>query len=165
MVALSADDVSHLDELEDRIGSFEETLFEETGKMKENFRKIHRFRKEVWGCKRYFEKMELLTDELMAADEYFLFIDKKYDKLLNQILRTQEYLDQIRQTIFENLKMLNHAPSVQIHDVPADLLTYDRTDEADAEERGPEENYSRPEAPNEFYDGDHDNDKESDVEI
>lgn len=39
--------------------------------------------------------------------------------------------------------MLNHAPSVQIHDVPADLLTYDRTDEADAEERGPEENYSR----------------------
>lgn len=41
--------------------------------------------------------------------------------------------------------MLNHAPSVQIHDVPADLLTYDRTDEADAEERGPEENYSRSE--------------------
>uniref|UniRef100_A0A2K6KUL4 Histone deacetylase domain-containing protein n=1 Tax=Rhinopithecus bieti TaxID=61621 RepID=A0A2K6KUL4_RHIBE len=61
--------------------------------------------------------------------------------------------------------MLNHAPSVQIHDVPADLLTYDRTDEANAEERGPEENYSRPEAPNEFCDGDHDNDKESDVEI
>lgn len=58
-------------------------------------------------------------------------------------LVSNQYLDQIRQTIFENLKMLNHAPSVQIHDVPADLLTYDRTDEADAEERGPEENYSR----------------------
>lgn len=27
--------------------------------------------------------------------------------------------------------------------MPADLLTYDRTDKADAEERGPEENYSR----------------------
>ncbi|KAF4803670.1 Histone deacetylase 3 [Turdus rufiventris] len=167
-----------------------------------------------------------------------------------------QYLDQIRQTIFENLKMLNHAPSVQIHDVPSDLLSYDRTDEPDPEERGSEENYSRyqslgwscglpflslggdtqesihvlapesqnlglegtskpvvgrevtsgkvtseclvlpkellwspsvpflspqgfqvcllpdrdfssprPEAPNEFYDGDHDNDKESDVEI
>ena len=98
LTALSADDVSHLDELEDRIGNFEGELFEENGPMKENFRKIHRFRKEVWGCKRYFEKMELLTDELMAADEYFLFIDKKYDKLLNQILRTQEYLDQIRQS-------------------------------------------------------------------
>ncbi|PIO35009.1 hypothetical protein AB205_0006030, partial [Aquarana catesbeiana] len=75
------------------------------------------------------------------------------------------YLDQIRQTIFENLKMLNHAPSVQIHDVPSDLLSYDRTDEPDPEERGSEDNYSRPEASNEFYDGDHDNDKESDVEI
>ncbi|MBR3718674.1 MAG: hypothetical protein IKN20_02310 [Firmicutes bacterium] len=98
LVALSADDLSHLEELENRIGAFEEDLFESDGKTKENFRLIHRFRKEVWGCKRYFEKMELLTDELMAADEYFLFIDKKYDKLLNQILRTQEYLDQIRQS-------------------------------------------------------------------
>ena len=98
LVALSADDVGQLDDLEDRIGGIEEKLFEEKGSMKENFRMIHRFRKEVWGCKRYFEKMELLTDELMAADEYFLFIDKKYDKLLNQILRTQEYLDQIRQS-------------------------------------------------------------------
>ncbi|KAH0618157.1 hypothetical protein JD844_017143 [Phrynosoma platyrhinos] len=79
------------------------------------------------------------------------------------------YLDQIRQTIFENLKMLNHAPSVQIHDVPSDLLSYDRTDEPDPEERGSEDNYSRqvvlPEASNDFYDGEHDNDKESDVEI
>lgn len=39
--------------------------------------------------------------------------------------------------------MLNHAPSVQIHDVPSDLLSYDRTDEPDPEERGSEENYSR----------------------
>lgn len=39
--------------------------------------------------------------------------------------------------------MLNHAPSVQIHDVPSDLLSYDRTDEPDPEERGSEDNYSR----------------------
>lgn len=98
LTALSGDDVGHLDELENRIGDFEEKLFEGENRRNENFRLIHRFRKEVWGCKRYFEKMELLTDELMASDEYFLFIDKKYDKLLNQILRTQEYLDQIRQS-------------------------------------------------------------------
>lgn len=94
--------------------------------------------------------------------------------------------------------MLNHAPSVQIHDVPSDMLSYERTDEPDPDERGGEENYNRsvrlhewgekrlkrirvvptlhltdchlhhflrPEAANEFYDGDHDNDKESDVEI
>lgn len=107
-----------------------------------------------------------------------------------------QYLEQIRQTVFENLKMLNHAPSVQIHDVPSDMLSYERTDEPDPDERGAEENYTRsaggsvngtslcshlilakflnlvpvslslrPEAANEFYDGDHDNDKESDVEI
>lgn len=106
-----------------------------------------------------------------------------------------QYLEQIRQTVFENLKMLNHAPSVQIHDVPSDMLSYERNDEPDPDERGAEENYTRsvvswsnsgstgasytfelltehlyncsdrPEAANEFYDGDHDNDKESDVEI
>lgn len=54
-----------------------------------------------------------------------------------------QYLDQIRQTVFENLKMLNHAPSVQIHDVPSDLLSYERTDDPDPDERGSEDNYSR----------------------
>lgn len=62
---------------------------------------------------------------------------------LCSLFLSEQYLDQIRQTIFENLKMLNHAPSVQIHDVPSDLLSYDRTDEPDPEERGSEENYSR----------------------
>ncbi|XP_069892352.1 histone deacetylase 3 isoform X1 [Dipodomys merriami] len=112
---------------------------------------------------------EAISEELPYS-EYFEYFAPDFTlhpdvstRIENQ--NSRQYLDQIRQTIFENLKMLNHAPSVQIHDVPADLLTYERTDEADAEERGPEENYSRPEAPNEFYDGDHDNDKESDVEI
>uniref|UniRef100_A0A2K5PRG1 Histone deacetylase domain-containing protein n=1 Tax=Cebus imitator TaxID=2715852 RepID=A0A2K5PRG1_CEBIM len=112
---------------------------------------------------------EAISEELPYS-EYFEYFAPDFTlhpdvstRIENQ--NSRQYLDQICQTIFENLKMLNHAPSVQIHDVSADVLTYDRTDEADAEERGPEENYSRPEAPNEFYDGDHDNDKESDVEI
>lgn len=54
-----------------------------------------------------------------------------------------QYLEQIRQTVFENLKMLNHAPSVQIHDVPSDMLNYERNDEPDPDERGAEENYTR----------------------
>lgn len=54
-----------------------------------------------------------------------------------------QYLEQIRQTVFENLKMLNHAPSVQIHDVPSDMLSYERNDEPDPDERGAEENYNR----------------------
>uniref|UniRef100_A0A674PF87 Histone deacetylase 3 n=1 Tax=Takifugu rubripes TaxID=31033 RepID=A0A674PF87_TAKRU len=56
---------------------------------------------------------------------------------------TLQYLEQIRQTVFENLKMLNHAPSVQIHDVPSDMLNYERNDEPDPDERGAEENYTR----------------------
>uniref|UniRef100_A0A8C2LTP8 Histone deacetylase domain-containing protein n=1 Tax=Cricetulus griseus TaxID=10029 RepID=A0A8C2LTP8_CRIGR len=104
---------------------------------------------------------EAISEELPYS-EYFEYFAPDFT-LHPDNQNSRQYLVQIRQTIFENLKMLNHAPSVQIHDVPADLLTYDRTDEADAEERGPEENYSR--APNEFYEGDHDNDKESDVEI
>ncbi|XP_048371709.1 histone deacetylase 3 isoform X2 [Sphaerodactylus townsendi] len=116
----------------------------------------------------------LLVDEAISEElpysEYFEYFAPDFTlhpdvstRIENQ--NSRQYLDQIRQTIFENLKMLNHAPSVQIHDVPSDLLSYDRPDEPDPEERGSEENYSRPEAPNEFYDGDHDNDKESDVEI
>lgn len=61
--------------------------------------------------------------------------------------------------------MLNYVFSVQIYDVFVDFLIYDRIDEVDVEERGFEENYSRLEVFNEFYDGDYDNDKESDVEI
>ncbi|MBQ6582826.1 MAG: hypothetical protein IJH77_03240 [Mogibacterium sp.] len=98
LVALSATDVSQLESLANRVVEFEEDLFQNVGPTKENFQMIHNFRKEVWNRKRYFEKMELLTDELMLADPYFTFLDKKYDKLLNQILRTQEYLDQIRQS-------------------------------------------------------------------
>ena len=41
--------------------------------------------------------MELLTDELMQQDDYFTFIDKKFDKLFNYILRTQEYLEHVRE--------------------------------------------------------------------
>lgn len=55
----------------------------------------------------------------------------------------EQYLEQIRQTVFENLKMLNHAPSVQIHDVPSDLISFERTDDVDPDERGSEENYTR----------------------
>uniref|UniRef100_A0A9J8B0Z1 Histone deacetylase 3 n=1 Tax=Cyprinus carpio carpio TaxID=630221 RepID=A0A9J8B0Z1_CYPCA len=112
---------------------------------------------------------ESISDELPYS-EYFEYFAPDFTlhpdvstRIENQ--NSRQYLEQIRQTVFENLKMLNHAPSVQIHDVPSDLLSYERPDEADPDERGSEDNFSRPEAANEFYDGDHDNDKESDVEI
>uniref|UniRef100_A0A673KLZ4 Histone deacetylase 3 n=1 Tax=Sinocyclocheilus rhinocerous TaxID=307959 RepID=A0A673KLZ4_9TELE len=112
---------------------------------------------------------ESISDELPYS-EYFEYFAPDFTlhpdvstRIENQ--NSRQYLEQIRQTVFESLKMLNHAPSVQIHDVPSDLLSYERPDEADPDERGSEDNFSRPEAVNDFYDGDHDNDKESDVEI
>ncbi|KAF6717379.1 Histone deacetylase 3 [Oryzias melastigma] len=112
---------------------------------------------------------ESISDELPYS-EYFEYFAPDFTlhpdvstRIENQ--NSRQYLEQIRQTVFENLKMLNHAPSVQIHDVPSDMLNYERTDDPDPDERGAEENYTRQEAANEFYDGDHDNDKESDVEI
>lgn len=98
MLAIASYDTRNLEDLDDRIVEFEEELFNSKGLNKDNFRIIHRFRKEVWNKKRYLEKMELLTDELMMIDQFFNFIDKKYDKQFNHILRTQEYLDQIRQS-------------------------------------------------------------------
>lgn len=66
-----------------------------------------------------------------------------YTNAINLLSVYLQYLEQIRQTVFENLKMLNHAPSVQIHDVPSDMLNYERNDEPDPDERGAEENYTR----------------------
>ena len=96
-IAMTAGDLRNLEELEDRIVALEDLLFGESEASKENFRALHHLRKEVWRKKRYYEKMELLTDELMQIDEYFNFIDKKFDKLFNYILQTQEYLEQVRQ--------------------------------------------------------------------
>uniref|UniRef100_A0AAR2L007 Histone deacetylase 3 n=1 Tax=Pygocentrus nattereri TaxID=42514 RepID=A0AAR2L007_PYGNA len=89
---------------------------------------------------------ESISDELPYS-EYFEYFAPDFTlhpdvstRIENQ--NSRQYLEQIRQTVFENLKMLNHAPSVQIHDVPSDLLSYERTDDADPDERGSEENYS-----------------------
>uniref|UniRef100_A0A4W3HAR2 Histone deacetylase n=1 Tax=Callorhinchus milii TaxID=7868 RepID=A0A4W3HAR2_CALMI len=88
---------------------------------------------------------EEISDEL-PYNEYFEYFAPDFTlhpdvstRIENQ--NSRQYLDQIRQTIFENLKMLNHAPSVQIHDVPSDLLSYERTDEPDPDERNSEDAY------------------------
>jgi len=97
LLILATDDLNKLDKFDDRIIKFEEKLFD--GKnTQENFQSIHRLRKEGSNKRRYFERMDLLTNELKAIDTYYTFLDDKYDKLLNHILRTQEYLDQIRQS-------------------------------------------------------------------
>lgn len=97
LIAIATYDLSALNELDDQVISFEENLFDGKGVTEENFGAIHAFRNDSWSKRRYFERMEMLTDELSSIDESYHFIDSKYDKLLNHCLRTQEYLDQIRQ--------------------------------------------------------------------
>ena len=41
----------------------------------------------------------------------------------------------MRQTVQENLKCIAHAPSVQMQDVPPDLLSLDETEEPDPDVR------------------------------
>ena len=98
LLAIATYDLSVIDDLDDRVVAFEENLFDGKGVTEENFATLHDFRKDGWSKRRYFERMELVTDDLMKIDDSYGFIDSKYDKLLNHSLRTQEYLDQIRQS-------------------------------------------------------------------
>lgn len=97
-VAITVNDHRNLDELEDRVEDLEDRLADDPNPNKENFSEILQLRREVLHKKRYYGRMELLTDELMQIDMYFNFIDKKFDKLFGHILQTQEYLDQVRQS-------------------------------------------------------------------
>ncbi len=46
-----------------------------------------------------------------------------------------QYIDQARQTVQENLKCIQAAPSVQMQDVPPDLLSLENTEEPDPDVR------------------------------
>uniref|UniRef100_UPI00358F3471 histone deacetylase 3 isoform X3 n=1 Tax=Myxine glutinosa TaxID=7769 RepID=UPI00358F3471 len=129
--------------------------------------------KNVARCWTYETSMvvdEQISDEL-PYNEYLEYFSPDFSlhpdistRIENQ--NSKQYLEQIRQTVFENLKMLNHAPSVQIHDVPSDLLSYERRDEGNPDAKpGTDDFISKVEPSNEFYDGDHDIDRESDVEV
>jgi len=77
---------------------------------------------------------------------------------------SRNYLDTIKQTMHEYLKDLQHAPSVQLQDVPPDLINLDdlegepdpNPDVRNAEE---EEN-KRIQPANEYFDSEKDNDKD-----
>lgn len=78
-------------------------------------------------------------------------------------LNTKQYLDNIRQSVHENLRGLTHSPSVQMQDIPPDLLSLENTEEQDPDVHNHQDEVDkRVEPPNEFYDGDKDNDKEND---
>ena len=70
---------------------------------------------------------------------------------------TQEYMDKIKTRLFENLRMLPHAPGVQMANIPEDGVKMDdgaAVDEADPDKRLPKEIKDKIIEPdNEFEDG------------
>ncbi|CAB0030882.1 unnamed protein product [Trichogramma brassicae] len=75
---------------------------------------------------------------------------------------SKQYLDTIAKHVSENLKMLQSSPSVQMHDVPCDLLPpeEDRQPEPDPDSRQNTQDLDKIIEPaNEYYMGDNDQDK------
>merc|ERR1712136_72071 len=109
---------------------------------------------------------EDINDEL-PYNEYFEYFGPDYTLrpdtsrgIDNQ--NTKQYLDTLKSMVLENLRMVAHAPSVQMQDVPPDLLSFDKYDEmTDADIRESQEELERRVVPNnEWYDGDKDNDQD-----
>ncbi|CAG5964899.1 unnamed protein product [Menidia menidia] len=73
-----------------------------------------------------------IPDELPYND-YFEYFGPDFklhispSNMTNQ--NTQEYLDKIKQRLFENLRMLPHAPGVQMQAIPEDVVPDDKLDE------------------------------------
>ena len=97
-LALTSSDIYELARLEDKIEALEDELFsEEAVPDKDGINAIMELRREISQKKRYYEEMELLSDELADMEPEFVFIDKKFDRLYDFILRNPEYLEQVRE--------------------------------------------------------------------
>merc|ERR1712083_825794 len=70
---------------------------------------------------------------------------------------TPEYMDKIKTRLFENLRMLTHAPGVQMSTIPEDGVTLkeesEAADEADPDKRNPPELKDKQIEPDNEFDG------------
>ena len=57
-------------------------------------------------------------------------------KIENQ--NTRQYLETIKATVIDNLRLLPHSPSVQMQQVPPDMLSMEVTTETNPDERNPQ---------------------------
>lgn len=111
----------------------------------------------------------ILLDEQVSneipANEYYEYFGPDFSLhpeigTKHENTNTKQYLDNVKQTVFENLKMVSGAPGVQMQVVPDDLISIENT----RKENGPNiraADFHR--MNNEFYDGDHDVDREDNL--
>ncbi|ODM95606.1 Histone deacetylase 3 [Orchesella cincta] len=115
----------------------------------------------------------LLVDEAINNElpytEYFEYFAPDFTLHPELVTRqdnanTKQYLELIVKHVCDNLKLLAHAPSVQMHDVPPDALNLDNIEELNPDERMSQlEEDKRIDNASEYYDGD--NDVDNDMEI
>ena len=75
-INLTSTDIFELDRLEDRLEKLEDKLFTDGKPNDSGIDLILQYRKEILHKKRYYEQMELLSDELADLDHTFDFIDR-----------------------------------------------------------------------------------------
>lgn len=81
-------------------------------------------------------------------------------------LNTKQYLDNVKATVHEHLRNLINSPSVQMQDIPPDLLSLENTEEHDPDIRNHQDQTDKRIDPNnEFYDGEQDNDKDGFLDV
>ncbi|XP_062501177.1 histone deacetylase 3-like [Corticium candelabrum] len=107
-----------------------------------------------------------ISNEL-PYNEYFEYFGPDYTLHPDTLTRIEnqnnrQYLDQIKQTVTENLRLLQAAPGVQMHHIPPDIFTFEQTRDPNPDERvAQKEEDAWVEADNEFYSGDKDIDRDS----
>jgi histone deacetylase 1/2 len=103
--------------------------------------------------------VEIAND--LPLNEYFEYFGPDFklhispSNMPNQ--NTVEYLEKIKNRLLENLRMLPHAPGVQVQDIPEDTINVESDDEdqIDKDERLPQSDQNRRIVPeNEFYESD-----------
>ena len=108
-----------------------------------------------------------LSDDLPYNTEYFEYFSPDFSlhpefSVRQENVNTRQYLDAIVQTTHDNLKMVAHAPSVQMHDTPRTSIIpedHGNLDDLDPDVRAHEvEEEQRVQHEAEFYDGDRDQD-------
>jgi len=114
----------------------------------------------------------LLVDEQISNEipygEYFEYFGPDFS-LHPEVIKRQEnanskqYLETIIKSVSDNLKCLDNSPSVQMQDVPPDILNLENIEEPDPDVRNHQNDLdTRIEPVNEFFDGEKDQDKETD---
>lgn len=98
-------------------------------------------------------------DDTIPYNDYWQYFEPEhklhFEKTDQEDANTKEYLERLKIKVFENLRCLSAAPSVQMQEVPPTYFVSDDEDDDDPDVRP---HVDRPQAVGEFYDDDRDHD-------